>query len=432
MAFPTVAASNTSVQSSATNSHTISLPSGIQAGDLLIIFFTYPISGLANALSGWTKLKEYYGSGDVFGTNVYYRVADGTEGSTVTITTTGNFQSAHASYRITGHGGNPEVSTGATSTGSTTPDPDSLTPSGGAKDYLWIAHAGAPGAVTFSAYPTNYGSNQLTIRSNTSGNTATVAVATRNLNASSEDPGTFTISGSVRWVALTIAVPPVASTAHTKTLTESATITDVLRKAPTRNLSESLTMTANLIKSAVRTLTESVTITDVLTRIRIQTKELVESFTVSDSIIRTATRILTESATITDTLRKTFQRTLTESVTITDSILKTISRFLSETLAVTDSLIKSLGRTLFESLTVTAALIKGTTKLLTEATAITDSIVRGITKVFTETLSIVDTVRKYLNGLLAIYSNKYSSRGTSYGNKYSSRGTSYTDKYNRL
>jgi len=353
MAFPTVAASNTSVQSSATNSHSISLPSGIQAGDLLIIFFTYPISGLANALSGWTKLKEYYGSGDVFGTNVYYRVADGTEGSTVTITTTGNFQSAHASYRITGYNGNPEVSTGVTSTGSTTPDPDSLTPSGGAKDYLWIAHAGAPGAVTFSAYPTNYGSNQLTIRSNSSGSAATVAVATRNLNASSEDPGTFTISGSVRWVALTVAVAGITSTAYTKTLTESATVTDVLRKAPTRNLSESLTMTANALKSAVRTLTESTTITDVLTKIRVQIKTLIESFTVSDSIQRTITKVLAESATITDTLRRTFQRTLTESTTITDVVLKTAGKFLSETLAVIDSLTKSLGRTLSENLTIT-------------------------------------------------------------------------------
>lgn len=39
------------------------------------------------------------------------------------------------------------------------------------------------------------------------------------------------------------------------------------------------------------------------------------------------------------------------------------------------------------------------------------------------------TFRALLNGLLAIYSDKYSSRGTSHQGKYSTRGTSYSDKY---
>lgn len=42
------------------------------------------------------------------------------------------------------------------------------------------------------------------------------------------------------------------------------------------------------------------------------------------------------------------------------------------------------------------------------------------------------SVRVLLNGLLQIYSDKYSRRNTSYSDKYSARGTSYEDKYTHL
>lgn len=42
------------------------------------------------------------------------------------------------------------------------------------------------------------------------------------------------------------------------------------------------------------------------------------------------------------------------------------------------------------------------------------------------------TFRLLLNGLLAIYSNKYTTRGTSSSDKYTARGTTYSDKYTHL
>jgi len=45
---------------------------------------------------------------------------------------------------------------------------------------------------------------------------------------------------------------------------------------------------------------------------------------------------------------------------------------------------------------------------------------------------LVKISRVTLNGLLAIYNNKFSRRNTSYGNKYSQQGTTYNNKYHHL
>lgn len=104
----------------------------------------------------------------------------------------------------------PEIGTAATGA-STLPNPPTLTPSWGAADTLWLVVAGASGAVTASAYPTNYtdGNDDAT----SSGTAASIASARRALNAATEDPGTFTISASTNWVAQTLAVRPAAGAA---------------------------------------------------------------------------------------------------------------------------------------------------------------------------------------------------------------------------
>src|SRR5215472_3753213 len=58
MAFPVVAATNTSAVSSNATSHTVNLPSGITSGDLLLIFFGDSLNGGASTttITGWTGL----------------------------------------------------------------------------------------------------------------------------------------------------------------------------------------------------------------------------------------------------------------------------------------------------------------------------------------------------------------------------------------
>lgn len=218
MAFPTVETTNTSAETSdvqGETDHTVSLPTGITADDLLLIF-----AGLENANgtifsdpSGFTKLFED-NFGDLTGRDsrlvIWYKKATGSEGSTVAFQYDAISKSAHISYRISGAddpgtGQAPEAAAVATGD-STSPNPPSLTPTGGAKDYLWIAAASADdnNSPTVSGFPTNY-SNGLSSRDLSD---ATCMTAERQLNASSEDPDSFTISGAAKWPATTVAVHP--------------------------------------------------------------------------------------------------------------------------------------------------------------------------------------------------------------------------------
>ena len=95
----------------------------------------------------------------------------------------------------------PQAAAVETTGTSTTPDPPNLTPTGGAKDYLWIWAGGWEGEQTSppAGSPTggNYANNIIGANSDTAGAVTTncrVALATRNLNAASENPPAWTIS----------------------------------------------------------------------------------------------------------------------------------------------------------------------------------------------------------------------------------------------
>lgn len=208
MAFPQVEATNNSVEASATNSHTVSLPAGIQAGETLLVFFSVDAQNACTFPEGWTEIFDTPN-----GTNtlaVGWRKADGGEGASITVTTAGNRESVHISYRISGATDPtvtaPEVSTGATGD-DTNPDPDSLTAGGGSKKYLWIAVEGNDDDDAITDYPTNY-TNGETYVSSTGFNTCGIAVARRELETDVEDPGTFTLAATEQWVACTVAVYP--------------------------------------------------------------------------------------------------------------------------------------------------------------------------------------------------------------------------------
>ena len=215
-ATPVVEATNTSAETAITTSHTVSLPSGIVNNDLLEVVFAS--GGTPTTViwpTGWTSVFKETGS-DVQ-VEIGIREADGTEASTITVTTSASRKSAHISYRVSGArvgstAISHEVSAGANAS-SGNADPDGITPTGGNKNYLWIAFAalqdGAAGA--FSVAPTNY-SNLLTIGSGT-GVPVGVGSAERGFNSGSEDPGTFT-NTSNPWAAGTIVIYPDEASLH--------------------------------------------------------------------------------------------------------------------------------------------------------------------------------------------------------------------------
>jgi len=214
MAFPVDAARATTNGTGAGTSVTVNLPAGIVAGNVLVALHRCAVAGAIGWPTGWTELKDASVDAADDQQALAYRKADGNEGTTMTVTQ-GNGKFASIVWRITGAEDPavqaPEVSADATGT-SATPDPASLTPTGGAKDYLWLWLGGWEGEQTSppAGNPTNY-SNPDGANSGTGGAIATncrVAGASRQLNAASEDPPSWTISVSDDWTAWTLALHP--------------------------------------------------------------------------------------------------------------------------------------------------------------------------------------------------------------------------------
>lgn len=112
-----------------------------------------------------------------------------------------------------------------------------------------------------------------------------------------------------------------ASTAHTKTLTETPVATDTVPKSTTRTLTESKTATDTFSYGFVilATLSETVTVLDTLVRSIVRT--LSEAPTATDTFLKNTGRTFVESVTASDVLANAviYAKTLTETVTAIDT-----------------------------------------------------------------------------------------------------------------
>lgn len=230
MAFPVIEsigpASNNATGGAATtgstaaNSHAVVLPATVSVGALLLCTGRVAGAGaVAVTGGGWTITQDSSdGSDDVSFWMYRNALADGSEdGTSITITHGATLRMVAETFSITGAENPatqpPQSSTVAIGTGSN-PGPTAATPTGGAKDYLWIAWGGGGGEHTSppGTIPVNYGGS----RGDTTGTAGAVGlnctsfIATRNLNAASEDPGTWTTSVAVDlgWTSWVIAIHP--------------------------------------------------------------------------------------------------------------------------------------------------------------------------------------------------------------------------------
>lgn len=201
MTFPTHA-SSTSGDCAASATRTLTLPGSIASGNLLLALHAGGTSGSATWPAGWTELF------DTSATQIAYRQCDGTEGASIDITySTTTRASVYQVHLFTGGTfRNPEHA--RTSHSNTVAgDPPNLTPTWGASDITWCAidiH-GSKGDSVAGVYPTNYSDNQLEYLSTIETLGGGIQFATRNLNASSENPGAYPIV-NVGGGAVTIAI----------------------------------------------------------------------------------------------------------------------------------------------------------------------------------------------------------------------------------
>lgn len=212
MTFPVVAARTTTAEGSASAAHAINLGAP-NAGDLLVVFAGASISGgtgfvVDTTASGadWTMI----GTGQVGSPRiaVFAKVAQGGGADALTLLTFSSVRVSALCYRVTGHGST--VAGGSTAgAASTNGNPPSASITGAAQDVLFLTAMASVSSVA-SAAPTNYGT--LTTASASS----FLSAAERALNATSDDPGTFTNTNQ-EWIATTVAIPELAITANART-----------------------------------------------------------------------------------------------------------------------------------------------------------------------------------------------------------------------
>lgn len=201
MASPTVAGTPaTTNDQTAGTSTPITMPAGITAGETLVAWIAHKAPITEAAMSGWTRLIEAdQPSGSNATLSVFYKKAAG--GDTGTMTTTTSTRAAAVVYRVSGATDPtvtaPEGAAAAGQANSVNPDPPSLTPASGSKDYLFMCgFASSHGRIT-SAVPTNYGDSQTAGPNNGTATNVGVGVADRALTTgAAENPGTFTTTGT--------------------------------------------------------------------------------------------------------------------------------------------------------------------------------------------------------------------------------------------
>jgi len=217
MAFPSFRTVAQTSQVTEVTAWTMNLPATVESGDLLIAFCA--IDGAGSTITWdqsshgtWTNQWTDSSTAGISAT-CWAKVADGTEDSG-TLSLTVDAIEAGMMYAIAiqdWEGTLSGVSVGTFAGGnSANPDPPTVTAAGGSGDNLFIILQANDSTRTATAYSANYTDNQATAASG-GGVGAGFSVSSRNLAASSDNPGTMTISASDNWTVNTIVVEPAAA-----------------------------------------------------------------------------------------------------------------------------------------------------------------------------------------------------------------------------
>ena len=215
--FPTARSSNTSEQTTNTQTHNVSMPATVLAGDLLLMVVATANDGSMvhtslDDLGTWTKVLT---QGNVIfnTTSLFAKLADGAEaGQTERVTSNNSSPSTHVSVAIKDWFGT--VATGVEVTGANgTTNPPSPTHTvgwaGGLSNYWLVAHANESGQFEqISAYPAGFQQlvQQLT---STGGPNTSVGELIVPVAKDTQAAGTWTLAGTQGSNQFTIAVRPI-------------------------------------------------------------------------------------------------------------------------------------------------------------------------------------------------------------------------------
>ncbi len=212
MAFPQVQDGDTQSGNEGVNttSHTLTYPTNLASGDLIISFLSQDGSDSHTYPEGWVQRSSADTTGTDHRLRVFVKTSDGTETGNFTVTTTTSQISVWRVFRITGWNDTALIEGGTLNKGdSSSPDPGSRDSGFSGEDMLWIAFGVMQGSATdpdWTVAPTNY--TDLSSDVVGGGGGVSMGIARRELNAQVEDPGVFTTNESLDWAARVLNVRP--------------------------------------------------------------------------------------------------------------------------------------------------------------------------------------------------------------------------------
>ncbi len=204
MAFPSVVTPRgTSGALGAATSVVVAMPaSATTARGVLVVFSADSAPTVTTSSTGWTRLNGIGHSTFVSSTVFWKR--PGVTLTTLTVNLSISEEGSYVVLAVDGASPSEDPYLAGIAASGTNTDPPNLTPSGGARDYLWIAARSNESTTVASAAPASF-TNLTTATGGASG--ASTATSERELNAASLNPGAFT-SATEDAIAWTIAIPP--------------------------------------------------------------------------------------------------------------------------------------------------------------------------------------------------------------------------------
>lgn len=192
----------TSTEGVDTTSHTVNLPSGIIAGQLLGIWFSWNATSATPTLpEGWAQRTLETSSNS--GGTLQVRQADGTEGGSITVTTDVACKSCAVAFRVS-----PARDFSNANTTGLNP-PAVVGPRGGGipEDHLGVvATAYIDGTITVTGFPSTFDDNQADLQSDAAADGVGIGFGTVLVNTDIIDPTTFTLSGATGSVVISMLV----------------------------------------------------------------------------------------------------------------------------------------------------------------------------------------------------------------------------------
>jgi hypothetical protein len=214
MTFPTINARTSSETTTDGGTHSVALGAPV-AGELLVVISSFDavpsIIAVDTAISGhrWHAGPLVTPAISTVTSIVHWKVADGSDALTLLIDA--SEQCSHFAIRISGHASAVAM---ASSTGnSTNADPPNVAITGAAQDVLFIAASCQDSALVATVAPAGYANLTTKLATNPSG--ASVSIADKTANATSDNPGAFTTAAE-QWVAWAIAIPSVTIPTNTR------------------------------------------------------------------------------------------------------------------------------------------------------------------------------------------------------------------------